>query len=355
MNYKKFISLTLAVLLAVSLLTACGGGGAAPQNGGAAEEPAAVENTGETYILRIGTGTGGVHFQNVWMEAFEKELEEATNGQIDVQLYPAGQLGNMAELIQGLRDGTVDSVCIPTTYFSTTFPVAAVTDISFMFDDSKELWEILTENDTLYEKAFIDNGIIPIAWLQAFERTIISSKEIKELSDIKNLKVWCMPSVTIQKEVELLGGITSNIDVGELAPSIQNGTVDAAISDVALYISQSLHKAGAKYLIEAPRDAMISVFAVSPYWYNKLPEDLKTIVVDVANKVVQETEIPYVEQMKVNATNKMVEEGLKVTTPDENVMSEIRAALLPQHEWFLETYPEAKPVYDELVKLSEAK
>jgi len=358
MKFKKLISLALVLLMAVSLLTACGGGGTKPPSGNAGNADggtAPVENTGKTYILRIGTATGGVHPQNVWMEAFEKELEAATNGQIDVQLYPAGQLGNMAELIQGLRDGTVDSVCIPTTYFATTFPVAAVVDLSFMFENSKQLWQILSENDTLYEKAFVDNGIIPIAWLRAFERTIISSKEVKNLSDIKNLKIWCMPSVTIQKEVELLGGITSNIDVGELAPSIQNGTVDAAISDVALYASQSLHKAGATYLFEAPNDAMVSVFAVSPFWYNKLPDDLKATVAEVANKVVKETEVPYVEQMRANATKAMVGDGLKVTTPGEDVMAEIKAALMPQHEWFLNTYPEAKPVYDELAKLAGTK
>jgi C4-dicarboxylate-binding protein DctP len=356
MKKSKWLALILAGLLVFSMFAACSNDTAAEPDteepSGEAEEP--VENTGETYILRIGTATGGVHPQNVWMEAYEIALEEATEGQIDVQLYPAGQLGNMAELIQGLRDGTVDSICLPTCYYATTFPVAATIDLSFMFDSSEQLWSVLSNNDTLYEQAFLDNGIIPVAWLRAFERTLISSKQVTSLADIKNLKIWCMPSAAIQKEVELLGGITSNLDVGELAPSIQNGTVDGAISDVALYIAQSLHTAGAKYLIEAPNDAMISLFAVSPFWFDKLPDDLKTLVTDVALQVVEETEYPYVETMQQNALGKMVSEGLIVTTPTDEQMAEIKEALMPQHDWFLETYPDAQPIYDEFVQLVEA-
>lgn len=370
MKHTKQISLILAILLAVSILAACG---STPSgDAGTSSEPTVsndatvtsdttdtsaatgVENTGETYTLRIGTATAGVHPQNVWMEAFEVALEEATNGQIDVQLYPAGQLGNMAELIQGLRDGTVDSSCIPSTYFATTFPVAATIDLSFTFDSSEQLWHVLSDNDTLYEQAFIDNGILPVTWLRAFERTLISTKEVTSLSDINNLKIWCMPSPVIQKEVELLGGITSNIDVGELAPSLQNGTVDGAISDVALYMAQSLHTTGASYLFDAPKDAMIYVFAVSPIWYDKLPDDLKVLVTDIANQVVEDTEYPYVAQMQQGAINKMVSEGLVVSEPTEAVMGELKQALLPQSEWFLETCPEAQPIYDELVQLVEA-
>lgn len=367
MKTKKLLTAALVFILITSMLTACGGGNAdkspsgatttgAPStaDSGSQKAPSGSDkSSSETYTLRIGTGTGGVHPQNVWMEAFEAALEKETNNRIDVQLYPAGQLGNMAELIQGLRDGTVDSVCIPTTYFATTFPTAATVDLSFMFKDSEQLWQILTNNDTLFEKEFIDNGIIPIAWLRAFERTIICSSKLESMADLKNKKIWCMPSTVIQKEVELLGAITSNMDVGELAPSLQNGTVDGAISDVALYVSQSL-QTSAKYLLNAPRDALISVFAVSPVWYNKIPDDLKEVVKTVANQVVKETEYPYVSTMQENALKKMTSEGLQVIEPSESFMNDMKASLAPQHQWFLETYPQAKPIYDELKSLANA-
>lgn len=361
MKRRSVFAIILIVVMAISLLSACGSGareGGAQNPGAATQSQAAQQGENESasptpdqkYILRIGTGTGGVHPQNVWMDAFKEALEEATNGQIEVQLYPAGQLGNMAELIQGLRDGTVDSACIPTTYFATTFPTAATVDLSYLFDGSDQLWRVLTENDTKYEQEFIDNGVIPVAWLRAFERTLISSKKVESMSDLKNLKVWCMPSVVIQKEVELMGSVTSNIDVGELAPSMQNGTVDAAISDIALYAAQSLHSS-AKYSLEAPNDPMVSIFAVSPYWFNKLPADLQETVREVAQRIVTEVEYPYIDSMKTNALNKMTSEGLEIITPSDVFLADLKDALLPQHEWFLATYPEAKEIYDEFVTL----
>lgn len=136
---KRLLGTFLALCMLLTLCACSASGNNTPS---ASPSPAADDGK-TTYVLRLGAATAGAHPHNVWMEAFETALEEATDGRIDVQLYPAGQLGNLAELIQGLRDGTVDSAVFPTTYFGTTFIGATVVDLPYLFEDSEQLYRIL--------------------------------------------------------------------------------------------------------------------------------------------------------------------------------------------------------------------
>jgi len=376
---KKIFALILALVMAGTLAVGCGGSGtnsspapgSAPPASGASSAPPAASGTSSappaasgtssappaaaaSYILRIGTGTGGTHPQNIWMQAFKDSLEQATNGQIEVQLYPAGQLGSMAELVQGLVDGSVDSGVFPTSYFSTIIPAVACTDISFTFKDAEQLWRILFNNDTKYQAAFEDNGIIVGTWLRNCDRTIISTSPINSISDIKGKILWCTPSKVIQQEITLLGGIPSSIDVGELAPAIQNGTVNGSIQDISLYRSQSLQNSGAKYLLMAPKDPLITCFGISKTWWDKLPADLQSIVLDTAKQTVLDVEYPYVDQYVQEAYSTMGDGGLQVVEPSDQLWADMKTALAGQKDWFMNLNPDAAPMYDELCQLVAA-
>lgn len=355
---KRLLGILLALCMLFALCACSGSGNNAPSGGGSSAAPSvqstpAADDGETTYVLRLGAATAGAHPHNVWMEAFEPALEEATGGRIDVQLYPAGQLGNMAELIQGLRDGTVDSAVFPTTYFGTTFIGATVVDLPYLFKDSEQLYRILTENDTKYTQSYEDNGIIPVTYLRLFERQILSAKKIESMADLKNVKLWSLPSAVIQQEVSAMGSVISNLDMGELAPSLQNGTVDGALTDKALFLSQSLYSS-AKYLLDAPNDAMVSLYAISPVWWNKLPADLQEIVKQVAYETVQSDEYGYIDDMGENAMKVMGEAGLEVVEPSAAFASELEDTLSTVTSWYLETYPETREIYDELAALVEA-
>jgi TRAP-type C4-dicarboxylate transport system substrate-binding protein len=359
---RKVITITIALIMVLATATACGNsdsGSSEPagSSGGSAAEvedsASGTDTSNAEYVLRIGTGTGGRHPQNVFMEAFEVAFEEATNGAVDVQLYPAGQLGTMAELIQGLSDGTVDAGCFPTSYYSTNFPAAACTDLSFSFRDSEQLWRILTENDTKFQALFEDNGIIVGSWLRSCDRAIISTGKITTMAELKNKVLWTTPSNVIRKEVELLGATSSNIDTGELAPSLANGTLDGAIADITLYRAQSLQNNGGKYLLQAPNDALIVCFGISRAWWDKVPEDIREQARDIAQQVVLDVQYPYIDEFLEEAYATMTSGGMEIVEPDEALWADMEAALAPQKDWFMKEYPGAQEIYDELIALAE--
>ena len=349
---KKLIAIFTCICLVAVFATACGSeANTATTGSSSGENEAQATDNGEKYLLRVGAATAGTHPHNVWMEAFKTELEEKSSGRIEVQLLPSGQYGNLIELIQGLRDGTVNSAVFPTTYFANTHMGATVIDIPGLFADSKQAYEVLSKNDTLYTQSFEDNGIIPVCYLRLYEREILSRKEITSMTDIGTMKLWSLPSPIIQKEVEIMGATISNIDMGEVATSLQNGAIDGVLTDKALFMSQKLYDS-AKYLLDAPNDAMVSLFAISPTWWKQLPEDLQEIVKTTAKDISETVANPYIDEMTTNITAAMEDAGVTILTPDAELQKEFDNAAVELKEWYLETYPEYKEIYNELVDLA---
>lgn len=291
----------------------------------------------------------------MFMQEFEKALEEATGGRIDVQGYPAGQLGTMPELVQGVTDGSIDSVCIPTSYFSTVFAEASLSDLATLYPNGgDQLWNILMEEDTKYEEAFAAHGVVPATWLIIPNRALLTTEKVETLDDLKNTVIWTLPSAVYLKELELLGVTTSTINVGELAPALANGTVAGAYSNIALYSSQSLQSGGGNFLLEYPNGAMISIFGMAQSWWDKLPADLQETVLKVANDVAANYEYGYVQDQIVGGYKAMQEGGMEVVAPSDELKAEFDKALSAMEGWYLENYPEAKEVYEDMQARVEA-
>jgi len=382
MKKAKLVATILAIVFALGMLAGCGsdsaqpggsgggggsapaggggGGGSTPAGGGGTAAPttgrdtAAPADTGQTFVLRIGTGTGGRHHQIIWMEGFKEALEEATNGRIEVQLFPAGQLGTMAELVQGLVDGTVDGGVFPAGYFDIAVGAAGVIDLAYLFDDANQMWRILFENDTLYQELFETNGVIVGTWLHNFDRQLISTSPIRSLDDIRGKVLWSLPSRTIHEEIRLLGGVASGLDTSEVAPGVQNGTLDGSVQDISLYFTQRLDQAGATYILNKTTGALLSVFTMSQAWWDRLPTELRTTVIETAERIALEVHLPYVNQVGGTAWSTMLADGLEVHEMSAEFEAAYRAALAPQVDWYLNMEPSARPIYDEFQRLIAA-
>ena len=100
---KKLISLLLAAVLLLSLV-ACGGSSesAAPQGGSSAAP------SGEVITLKLSHSLAPTHPYHLGSERFAELVDEYTNGQIKIDIFPSSQLGDERANIEDLQMGTLD-------------------------------------------------------------------------------------------------------------------------------------------------------------------------------------------------------------------------------------------------------
>ena len=98
---KKTLSIILALLMLVSLLTACGG-----QSSDGTDQPSAEGVNGVTYSLGSVAAETSVQIEAAKM--FASKVNEYTNGAITINVFPASQLGSDESMCEDLSRGALE-------------------------------------------------------------------------------------------------------------------------------------------------------------------------------------------------------------------------------------------------------
>ena len=59
-------------------------------------------------VLKLGTSTQPSHIYNLAAEQFGKIVAANSNGDIEVQVFPASQLGSERDMVEGLQLGSLE-------------------------------------------------------------------------------------------------------------------------------------------------------------------------------------------------------------------------------------------------------
>ena len=74
---------------------------------------------------------------------FKKMVEADSNGEIEIQIFPGGQLGSVQDMFALARRGDIEMSVGATTLFTPTIPEFAVWDSFYMFDDAAHAHRVL--------------------------------------------------------------------------------------------------------------------------------------------------------------------------------------------------------------------
>lgn len=331
-------------LLVVGMIISLMGCGTSTKNGGTTES----ENTNEKYTLRIAVATSGANPQNFTMEKF-KELLEAETDQIVVELYPSGQLGTLTSQLQSVQDGSLEASIMPASYFSSFAFAASIVDLPYTFS-SDELYNVLNDEDCILNDYMKKKGYVVGGWLRMGSRYILSDSEIKSMDDMKNKKIWCLPSTILQNEMKAYGASTATLDLGDLAVALQNGTIDGCQADVLLMAPMKLYES-TKYLNLIPGSGVTSAFVFSDDWMSTLPKNIQDLILKVAKNTIVNYEYDYAVELINNCNNTLKEAGVIFTEPSDEFYKELKDTAQPIVEEYKDTDKDCSEIYNNLQKI----
>ena len=107
------------LLVAVVCLTVIGAYLVFPPNAACA---GTVEGTEEVYKIKIASPAPPVSIAQTALEYLKKNIEERTNGRIEVSIFPGAQHGEHREVIVGVQSGAIEMAIFSSTWISTVIP-----------------------------------------------------------------------------------------------------------------------------------------------------------------------------------------------------------------------------------------
>ena len=88
-----------------------------------------------------------IHGQHKGALAFAKYVAEKTNGEIEVQVFPLGQLGGERSMAEQVQAGTLHMAAVTTAVLSNFIPQLAVFDLPFIYPDRETAYKALGDKE----------------------------------------------------------------------------------------------------------------------------------------------------------------------------------------------------------------
>ncbi|GAO93575.1 TRAP transporter solute receptor DctP family protein [Pseudomonas syringae pv. actinidiae] len=197
--------------------------------------------------LRLAHASSSSSLINQAMTRFAAQVSEQTNGELKVQLYPDGQLGDEAPIVDSVGAGAIDIGLGGST--DGIDPRLNALSLPFLFEDSVAVHAYL---DSEAGKKFLsmgqDHGFVILSALDSGFRQFANSKHpVLQPADLNGLKIRTPPNPVILATIKQLGGLGQSIPFGEVYTSLQSGVVDGVEPELRDFYDQKWYEV-AKYV-----------------------------------------------------------------------------------------------------------
>lgn len=267
--------------------------------------------------------------------AFKGCLEGKTEGAIEVQVFPASQLGGGPEVMEGLQLGTIQLAVVHDGPISAVYKPFAVFAIPYLFDDQAMAWSVVDGpfGDELFEDMRDTTGIRVFALADNGVRNFTNSKRpITSPEDMSGLKMRVMTAPVWVKLVESLGASATPVPWPELPGALQQGVVDGQENGVTNIVNASLYQ-HQKHVSLDGHVFSWHAYMMNDDFYNGLSEGEQKAVnqcIDIA-KIIHRG---MTAAQDANATSILGDKGLEVTPLSPAQKAEFREKAQPAvREW----------------------
>jgi len=243
---------------------------------------------------------------------FKELVEKRTENQIEVQIYPAAQLGSERVVLEGLQMGTIEMGLITSGALSGFVPDFSILDLGYLFKDNKQAVQVLNgpTGKALIEKMKTANirGLAPI---DCGFRSVYANRPVKAPSDLKGMKIRTMENPAHLAAFRAIGASPLPMAWGELYTALQQGVVDGAENVIDVYFS-SKHYEVAKYYSITNHVYLVVMYMVSERFFQKQPKDIQDAITESAREAAAYEHTVF-EKNEQEAYKKLKAAGVTIT------------------------------------------
>ncbi|WP_316233466.1 TRAP transporter substrate-binding protein [Bradyrhizobium sp. SZCCHNPS2010] len=238
------------------------------------------------FTMKLATGQDPSHPVNKRAQQAADRIKEASGGRLEINLYPANQLGSDTDLISQVRVGAVDAINISSSVLATRVPLAGIVNTGFAFTSYDHVWKAMDGNLGDHIRKDIEKtGAIALSkpWDNGFRQVTSSTREIKTPDDLKSFKIRVPAAPILTSLFQALGAGPTPINFNEVYTALQTKVVEGQENPLPIIATAKLY--------EVQKYCSLTSHVWDAYWilgnraaFGKLPSDLQTLVLHEFSK-----------------------------------------------------------------------
>ena len=280
----------------------------------------------QEFTMKVGYVNRADELHPAWagLLKMEEHIETASNGRIDVRMFPDGQLGKGQAMLEQTRAGAIQMSYANDGNINQVFPSLQVMSIPYLFVSRQVAHELLDGpiGRQLMDQMAEETGLRVLAWSEngGFRHFTNNVRPIRTPKDMEGLKIRVQNIPLHVAMVESLGASPTPIAWKELYTSLQTGVVDGQENPINTFRIPRLEEVQ-DYMILDGHVYAISAGVFNEDWLNELPPELRKVVTDgvmLAQKTTRDLILEYEDE----SLQYLKDYGLEIhdPTPQEKAM-----------------------------------
>lgn len=232
------------------------------------------------FTYKMANNTPMTHPLTVRMQEAAGRVLKATDGRVEIRIFPNSQLGSDTDMLSQIRNGGLEFFTLSGLILATLVPPSSINGVGFAFKTYDQVWaamdgklgafvraEIGKRGLYAFEKMF-DNG---------FRQTTSSNKPIKVAEDLRGFKIRVPVSPLWTSMFQALGASPASINFAEVYSALQTKIVDGQENPLSLIETAKLY--------EVQKYCAMTNHMWDGFWllanrraFDKLPADAQVVV-----------------------------------------------------------------------------
>ncbi len=305
------------------------------------------KRTDKVRVIKLAHVLDVTHPVHKGMAYMAERAAEKSDGRLQIDIYPSGQLGAERDLIELLQIGSLAMTKVSTAQLEGFVPEIKIFGVPYVFRDDAHRWKTLNEKIgkrllLAGEKYFLRG----MCYYDAGSRSFYTKNTpVNTPKDLEGLKIRVMRSITSVKMVQSLGGSATPISFGELYSALQQGVVDGAENNPpSFYLSR--HYEVCKFYCLDEHSSVPDILLMSTVvWESLSAEEQKWLQESVDESVEYQKKLW--KEASDEALNEVRKAGVKILYPDK---SPFRESVKEMHDSYKGT-----PIYDLIREIEKIK
>jgi tripartite ATP-independent transporter DctP family solute receptor len=239
-------------------------------------------------------GTTG-EIQTRFASEFAALVKERTEGRIEIQVFPNAQLGNIDEMMSGVKAGTISMAHHAFPALGRFVPDISVFSAPYIYRDPEHALRagnpstsplLRKMNEELIKKG--DMRVIGSFYMGA--RQLSAKFPVYSPKDLRGKKIRAVPGKLWSSMLKGMGAIPTPVEVGELSTALMTGLVSGQENPLDTIWARKWHEVQSHIMMTNHMLLTLCVFINEKVW-GRIPEKDQAIINDslvtMANKTIE--------------------------------------------------------------------
>lgn len=226
--------------------------------------------------------------QDAYAQEFKKRMEEKSEGQVKIEVYPYGSLGTSSQLTELVQQKAVELAFASPGHLASVIPEVGIFTLHFVLSDDNDVnKEVLSSSDVhdILAPEYASQSlqllsIVPEGWM-----VWTANKPLRTPADFNDFKMRTMTSPILTQSYEAYGANPTPMPYSEVYSGLQLKQIEGQVNPIFAIEEMSFYEVQ-DYMIMAKHAQFIATVISNKEWYDSLPEEQRNWVDETRDEMV---------------------------------------------------------------------